>query len=222
MKLSSLLLIALLIAAQSVRASIYEKTPAQPDPSAQYIIYLHGAIIESMGRRPTHPRFGVYEYDQVLNALDNTGAHVISETRPKGTKVQEYAVHVVKQIKSLKAANIPSQNITVVGFSKGGMIALRSSHLMDDPNLNFVFLAACNPGNRKAGLKLSGRTLSIIETTDKIGTTCLPFKDTAKNGMVMDQVVINTGKMHGAFYQPDERWLTPLKAWMLKARDVTQ
>lgn len=179
-----------------------------------YVIYLHGAIIESMGRRPTHPRFGIYEYDQVLKSLEAEGRHVISEARPKGTKVDDYASHLAEQIQALLDDGVPAQNITVIGFSKGGMIALRTSDLMQEPALNFAFLAACNPRNRAAGLHISGRTLSIIETTDSIGTTCMPLQEAAKEGSSLTEITISTGKEHGAFYTPDPAWLMPLLAWM--------
>ena len=193
-----------------------QKTSAAPSPNDDYIIYLHGAIIESMGRRPTHPRFGVYEYDQVLSALKETGAIVISEQRPKGTKVRDYAPHVVEQVKALMADGISAANITVIGFSKGGNIALRTSHLMNERDLNFIFLAACNPRNRAAGLEISGRALSIVETTDRIGSTCLPLKDTAKKGAALEEVTITTGEEHGAFYRPNPAWLKPLMMWMTR------
>ena len=68
--------------------------PEHPNPAARYLIYLHGSIIQTQGRRPTHPDYGVYEYDEILDALAARGFQVISEARPAGTKVPAYAEKV--------------------------------------------------------------------------------------------------------------------------------
>lgn len=34
-----------------------------------HAFYLHGRIIEEQGRRPTHPEFGTYAYDEILRQL---------------------------------------------------------------------------------------------------------------------------------------------------------
>ena len=52
---------------------ILADVPAEIDPDARYLIYLHGAIIERAGVRPTHPQFGVYEYQQILEVFANRG-----------------------------------------------------------------------------------------------------------------------------------------------------
>ena len=48
--------------------SVGRDLPASVDPARRYVFYLHGRIIEEHGLRPRDPRFGVYEYEEILRA----------------------------------------------------------------------------------------------------------------------------------------------------------
>ncbi len=68
MPLRSLSLFLLLVAGLAAPSrgqdgAIRSQVPDSIDLNARYVFYLHGRIIEVQGRRPTHPEFGVYEYD---------------------------------------------------------------------------------------------------------------------------------------------------------------
>jgi hypothetical protein len=95
---------------------IFQDVPAEIDPDARYLFYLHGAIIERAGVRPTHPRFGVYEYRLILEVFANEGFVVISEARPAGTDGTAYAATVADQVRALLAADVPPE---VAGFQTG-------------------------------------------------------------------------------------------------------
>jgi predicted esterase len=110
--------------------SILSSAPEDPDVSATYIFYLHGQIIERAGRRPTHPQFGVYEYDEILRALSGSDRVVVSEQRAPDTDVAEYADSIAAEVSALIAKGVPAEQIAVVGFSKGGRIAIATSSLM--------------------------------------------------------------------------------------------
>ncbi|MEO1087219.1 MAG: hypothetical protein AAFY88_23540, partial [Acidobacteriota bacterium] len=103
-----------------------------------YVFYLHGRIIEDAGRRPEHPEYGIYEYDRVLEALAAPGIAVISEARPPATDVNAYASTVVSQVGELFAAGVAPEAVTIVGFSKGGSIALLTSHQLGHDDVGFV------------------------------------------------------------------------------------
>lgn len=66
-----------------------------------HVFYLHGRIIEEQGRRPTHPEFGTYEYDEILRQLGGEGRVVVSEARPGNTDPDAYAAKIEKQIEDL-------------------------------------------------------------------------------------------------------------------------
>ena len=106
---------------------IVADVPDTVDPAARYLFYLHGAIIERAGERPTHPVFGVYEYRKILETFADRGLIVISEARPAGTEAAEYAAKVAQQVRTLLAAGVPPDHVTVAGFSKGGGIAILAS-----------------------------------------------------------------------------------------------
>jgi len=87
---------------------------------AETIFYLHGRIVEEEGPRPVHERFGLYDYPAIVDALGANGALVVSEVRESGTKAHEYARTVVEDIEGMIANGTAPEDITVVGFSKGG------------------------------------------------------------------------------------------------------
>jgi acetyl esterase/lipase len=206
------------------RGSIETRVPAKPDPKARYLIYLHGRIIELKGPRPEDPRWGIYEYQQVLDALSRTGVVVISEQRAADTDVDRFAAHVVEQVTQLLAAGVPPEHVSVVGFSKGGGIAIRTSARLNNPGVNFVLLAACGDGDfSKSDLKLTGRTLSIYEESDDVGRSCASlFAKSGSSGGDRRELQLKIGGGHGAFYRPHDEWLSPLGNWITQPHPKTR
>lgn len=190
--------------------AILDRVPEHPDRSARYVIYLHGRIIEDKGPRPTHEQWGVYEYRKILETLAAAGT-VISEQRRPGTDMDQFAEHVVGQVRTLLAAGVPPEHITVVGFSKGGGIAIRTSARLKNEKVNFVFLAACS-GN--ADLDVHGRILSIYEASDDVGRSCAPLFAGSKSPGERKEIRIETGGGHGTFYRPRQEWTAPVLAWV--------
>jgi pimeloyl-ACP methyl ester carboxylesterase len=202
------------------RGSIHKSVPTTLDRSARYLFYLHGRIIEDKGPRPTDSRWGVYEYQQILEEIASDGVIVISEQRPPNTDMDRFAAHVVDQVDQLLRAGVPPEHVTVVGFSKGGSIAIRTSARLQNPRVNFVLLAACGDGDfSRSNLTLWGRTLSIYEASDEIGRSCAAlFSKSGATGERREmQVAIGGG--HGAFYRPHSEWLMPLRRWAASPRE---
>jgi hypothetical protein len=199
------------ILATLLGSGILATPPAKPDPAARYVFYLHGKIIEDAGRKPTHPRWGVYDYDAVLNALASAGRVVISEQRAPGTKVGVYARRVASEVEVLLAAGVPPDHITVVGFSKGGMIALQVSRRLKAP-VRYAFLASCS--KQSSDGKLHGRVLSIHEKSDTMMGSCSQAFERSPELLEHHELQIHIGGEHGAFYQPHAAWLAPLLAWI--------
>jgi hypothetical protein len=194
---------------------VLDRVPEKPNLAGRYVIYLHGRIIENEGRRPTSPAWGVYEYDQVLARLASEGATVISEQRKRDTDSDAFAVHVSDQVRQLLAAGVAAARVTVVGFSKGGDIATRVSSLLQNPQINFVFLAACGSGDFSASpLKVNGRMLSIVEASDETSRSCAQLF--AKPGVRGEhhEIEIRIGGSHGAFFRPNDAWIAPLLQWV--------
>jgi hypothetical protein len=179
----------------------------------RYVIYLHGRIIEDEGRRPTSPEFGTYEYDAILDSIRAAGFVVLSEERPPRTNSDSFATRVTRQVDSLIRLGVSPHAITVMGFSKGGWIAILASSRLDNPAVSFVFMGACGPWAFEPDLRVSGRLLSLYETSDSLGVACAPMFEHRKPGSVTHEIPLSLGLGHGTFYTPRPAWLTPAMNW---------
>jgi hypothetical protein len=182
---------------------------------AETIFYLHGRIVEDEGLRPVHERFGLYDYPAIVEALGANGATVVSEVRESGTKAHEYAQSVVARIEDMIATGAAPEDITVVGFSKGGSIAIFTSYFLGHPEVNFVFIAACADWISAAPqLTVNGNILSIYEESDALAGSCASLASRNENLSSYTEFSTSTGKEHGAFYLPLDGWVEPLLAWI--------
>jgi hypothetical protein len=208
-------LVGFCVAALAQELKIYDRIPITIDPSARYVVYLHGRIIEDEGPRPTHADWGVYEYRQILEALAAGGATVIAEQRPPMTDMDDFARHVAEQVRGLLRAGVNAERISIIGFSKGGGIAMRASALLENTVINFVFLAACGDGDfRGVDLRVWGRILSVYEASDEDGQSCAELFAKAGPTGNRSEVRIDVGKQHGAFFRPYKEWLAPVQRWI--------
>lgn len=212
MKVWVLLLLAAFVPAHA--AAIHTGVPGSPEPAKIHLIYLHGRIVENSGPRPTDPRYGLYDYPAILEALSSRGAVVISAQRPPGTDVNEYAGIVVAQVETLIDSGVQPDNIVVVGFSKGGGIATRASSFLRRPQVRFVLLAACPHGAPAPQTRLTGRVLSVYEASDSLAGSCGSLAEQPEPPRSFKEIRISTGKSHGAFYLPLPVWVDPVLDWV--------
>jgi hypothetical protein len=201
------------------QGAVLDRPPARIDAAARYVIYLHGRILEEKPRDPVDERFGIYAYDSILTALAASGAQVIAERRPAGTDFRAYGGQVAEQVRGLLAAGVPAERITVIGFSKGGGIAMIASALLANRRIGFVLLAPCGDWllNRD-DVNVRGRILSIYEASDELGTSCEPLFRQAGTPGEHREIRIATGAGHGAFFRPREEWVRPVLAWIAAGR----
>ncbi|MCD9187096.1 MAG: alpha/beta hydrolase [Pyrinomonadaceae bacterium] len=200
---------------QSSAPKIFAEVPENADVNAKYIFYLHGKIVEEEGEKAVSPEFGAYEYRKILDALAARGFVVISEVRPKDTDAVEYAAKIGKQINTLLERGVKPANITVVGGSKGGVIAHRISSDLKDKNLNFVLLAACGKGYlAQEKPDLYGRVLSVYDYKDNKGAqSCAEFFKASKNITESKEIELKLGTGHGIIFHPLSEWLDPTIEW---------
>lgn len=217
LRLLTLLALAAVLAgcAPSVhRGAVHAALPARISPGERYVIYLHGRIVEEQGVRPTDSVFGVYEYPQILETLADSGFQVISEARPRGTDYVAYAGRVAGQVERLLAAGVPAGRVTVVGFSKGGAIAVLASALLRDDRVNFVFMGICADWLfPREDVDVRGRILSLYEESDELGGSCAPLFARATGPVEHAELRLETGERHGAFYRVRPEWMRPVVAW---------
>jgi hypothetical protein len=196
--------------------------PAAIDKQAKYLFYMHGKIVEDEGRYASHPVYGPYQYDAIVDALAARGFVVISEVRDYVAK-GAYARKVAGQVKKLLAAGVAPANITVIGHSKGGFIAMLASAIIGNPDLNFVNMAGCGKGTRFGGSfrkfvakdasRLQGRILSLYDGSDEIAGSCRGAFEKAAGNVESKEIVFDTGKGHGLFYSPEKIWIDEVVRW---------
>ena len=218
-----LLLVSLLYQSQLITARspeviqkqgvILSDVPHKIDTEARYLFYLSGYIVEADNTRPVSPRFGVYEYEQILKTFEQSGFVVISEARKKDPEIERYAAKVAEQIRRLLKAGVLPQHITVVGASQGSWIAMLASTYLKNRQLNFVLIAACSAEDGFLQLvDLHGNILFISERTDLPGA-CQKFRADATGLGKYKEVMLNTGLAHGFLYRPMKEWIRPTLAW---------
>ncbi|HVG28231.1 MAG TPA: hypothetical protein VM864_00785 [Pyrinomonadaceae bacterium] len=192
---------------------ILSDVPRRVDPKARYLLYLHGYIVEAGNTRPVSPKFGVYEYEQILETFRRGGFVVISEARKKDPEIEPYAAKVAGQVRRLLEAGVPPQHITVVGASQGSWIAMLASTYLENRNINFVIIASCAADEGFLNLvNLHGKVLSIYEKTD-LSQSCSKYRADATGIGEWKEVEVNTGLKHGFLYRPLKEWTEPTIAW---------
>ena len=193
---------------------IFAEVPEVIDPDARHLFYLHGAIIERAGVRPTHPEYGVYEYRKILEVFAARGFVVISEARPAGTNGTAYAATVADKVRALIKGGVPPEHITVVGFSKGGGIAINASSILSEERLNFVFMGACGPWlDSRPEIVPRGRMLAIREASDNLVGSCEELFGRTTGDGEREELTLEIGGGHGVFYRPRPEWVDPAVEW---------
>jgi hypothetical protein len=187
-----------------------------------YLFYLHGRIVEDQGIHAFDSvnGYGAYQYEDILNTFRKAGFTVLSEVRQKNVNPLEYANKVVNQIDSLIRKGIKPNDITIVGASKGAIIAMFVSTYLKNKDVNFVFLAGCADEilQRFPAIEFCGNILSIYEESDdKGGLSCFKFKDRTTLTMPhYKEIELNTGLRHGFIYKPLPEWIGPAVKWANK------
>jgi len=201
-----------------ISGKVYHAMPQIIDPEARYLIFLHGDLLEEEGTDATHPDYGRYAYDEIIEGLLVPQTNVISVIRPPDTKIKRYAGKVVDQVEELMEAGVSPSHISVVGFSKGGNIAVLASAALENEALNFGLLGACGEFlDTVPESAMMGRVLSIYDTGDDSTGSCQALFDRSKHGLTASEVAITTEAGHAAFYTPDSAWLDPLRAWLMES-----
>jgi pimeloyl-ACP methyl ester carboxylesterase len=202
---------------------IHSDVPEAVDPARGHLFYLHGAWIEGGKLERTHPSHGRYEYQAIVQTLAKRGLAVISEARGAATDVEAYATKVATQVRRLLQEGVPPAQITVIGHSKGGSIALYASSELQEEKLNFVIMAGCGKQGTGFGLsfehflgeraaRMRGRLLSIYDASDRIAGSCQEAFE--KAGVAESaEVVLQTGRGHALFWSPRAVWIDEVVKW---------
>lgn len=182
----------------------------------KHIYYLHGRIIEIQGKNAVSEEFGKYEFDNIINALKVDNSEVIAEVRKGNVDYLEYANKVSTQIDSLINSGVKPKNITIIGASKGAIIASNISNINSNP-INYVFLGGNNDYQEEHNdWKFHGQVLCIYDDSDKIaGKSYDYWKNKSNFTTKFEQVKIGKNLDHGFLYKPYKEWIEPTKKWIL-------
>ena len=124
---------------------------------------------------------------------------------------------------------MPSSNITVAGFSKGGFIALLVASSLNDSAVQYVIMAGCGRGltpgpfqhflKTKRGSRLQGRILSLYAGSDLEAGSCRPAIDQVTGqGVAFGETRIRSSRGHGVFYVPLPQWINPVAVFALEGK----
>ena len=198
----------------NVQGSIINDLPLSVAPDADYLFFLHAKIVEDQGIHPTSPKYGVYEYEEILKTFKNKGFVVISEARSKDTAPEPYAAKLVGQINALLKAGVPPKKITILGASKGAVIAMLTSSRLKNKDVNFVIMSNCNDWvDRNFNIDLHGNILSIYDVNDEFGQSCQKFFDKATGTNRRHEIELKIGAGHGVLFKPLKEWVDPVIEW---------
>lgn len=193
---------------------LYTAFPKTIDTSAKYVFYSHGFIVEGSNPRPVHPRYGIYDFPAIKTALATGDFNLIAYHRPSGTNPNRFAKKLARDVKRLISGGVKPENITLLGFSRGGMITALASSKLAMPRINTIIMAICGGWIKsRPDVKLAGRVLSVYETSDRPGS-CKALIDQSPAVTSFTELAISTGKEHGAFFTPRKEWLEPVLRWI--------
>ena len=212
-------ILALLPISKGNAQGIFPGVPDKIDGKARYLFYLHGRIIEIKGIRPTSEKYGVYEYEKILEVLKGKGFIVISEARKGRINTGQYARKVVSQVGRLLQAGVPPSHITVVGASKGALIAMQVSTMLRNREVNFVFISGCSEAvYYKFDIDFCGNILSIYDEKDQLVGSCEKFFKNSTGINKHKEIRLKVGTGHGILYKPLKEWVGPVVKWAKKQK----
>lgn len=203
-----------LLSAQSFAGMLFDAFPTHINPDEKYVFYSHGYIVEGTNPRPEHAVWGIYDFPLITQTLAGAEGNLIAYHRPAQTDPFAAAQQLAQDVQQLIAAGVKPQNITLMGFSRGGAITIMAANELKLDNLKTVILAGC-AGLVKdtADLQLYGDVLSVFETSDQVGS-CEFLHQRSDQVRSFTEIAISTGKSHGAFYLPRPQWVTPVMRWI--------
>ena len=199
------------LSACSSSLGVISKLPEKVSESGKYIFLLHGVNEEKNAETE--------QYRMLINELSRTSATIITERRGN-TEPNLYAQKIKAEIQLLFKNGVRAEDITVVGYAKGAIIALSTSALIKHPKINYILLAGCSDQQiDRYGIPVTraqGRILSIIEVSASEFGTCAAML--SNNGYVeFKELKLDTGYGDRLFHTDREKliklWRNPIVEW---------
>lgn len=185
------------------------------EQNARHIIYLHGRIVELQGKAAFSEEYGKYELDSILAALASENTKVYCELRPGNTEVPAYAQKLSRMIDSMIHTGIAPEAISVIGASKGALIAATTSSINPQP-VNYVLMGGNNSTiEQQNDWHFHGRVLCIYDPSDTIaGKNYDYWKARSPEVKAFKQLELSEKLGHGFLHRPLPAWTVPALKWV--------
>ncbi|RLC22203.1 MAG: hypothetical protein DRH56_08905, partial [Deltaproteobacteria bacterium] len=109
---------------------------------------------------------------------------------------------------------VPDKHVTVVGFSKGGVIALLASRVVGRDQVNWIIQAGCGPWiERLPDFIPRGHILSQLDQADDVAQSCSSLFSRMPEGSIVREDTLELGSGHGAFYSINPEWFEGAVEW---------
>jgi len=189
-----------LFTASSFAGEIFDRFPETINPDEKYVFYSHGYG----GLSPT-----------IKKAISDPDYNLIVYERTPYTNPKNYSANLAAQINELISHGVKPENITLLGFSDGGVISILTSLKLKNDNINVIILAGC-AGIVKVdpSIEVYGHVYSIYDNEDVLAGSCQYLIDRSKHNKSFTELAINTGEGHTAFKMVLTDWIEPVKRWI--------
>ncbi|GJM05485.1 MAG: hypothetical protein DHS20C09_14760 [marine bacterium B5-7] len=196
-----------LFPAQIFAGEIFDDLPKNINPDEKYIFYSHGYS-------------GVGGTSEITTSLSDPAYNLIAYHRPVHTYPSQYSRFLASQVDALISEGVKPRNITLMGYSDGGVLSILTSSELANDEINVVILAGC-AGVIKVNpiIEVYGDVYSIYDNEDELAGSCQFLIDRSKHEKSFTELIINTGKGHGAFRTATDEWITPVKKWIKSIPD---
>ena len=203
-----IIIVLALIASSSVMGSSPTTT------GGEVVIFLHNAFFEKNKDGQAHKRFGPYDFEGIKAALRKDRTLIAPERGPDADP-QQAADALVANVKQMIESGRSADRIKVIGASKGAFIAQLASAKLEEPEMRWVLVGGCHTKRMSKGgfPAMTGRVLSIYDSSDQIAGPCAPYKPLTAKTSSFEEISISLGEGHGFQFSGNSAWITPALDW---------
>jgi S-formylglutathione hydrolase FrmB len=192
--------------------------PAKIDPAKNYLFYFQPGFVDRSGPVVATKAYGTYDMWEIIRGLQSRGFTVIAGLHEKDNYARTEATRIAPKVKQLLAAGVPSDHITLSGYSKGGVIALMAAEEVADARVNVVAMGICSTKFRPdevaeiAKIHFAGRIMVMHDSAEETNDVCkaLPSSLTRRE--------LTSGLGIGTYFSPRREWIDPLVEWATQKR----
>ena len=190
------------------------RAPPPVKPDSRWLWYLHGDVPEDQPAAAVRVGAAVDQYSRMQAMLGDSGFIVTYQLRKPNVDPEVYADSVAQQIRRRLAAGVPAANISVLGDSKGALIAMLVSSRLPDRDIRYIVIDGCGKSNlTRYPLQFHGDVLSIFETSDTLGGSCAVALRRSTDMGYKKELMLRTGLADANGRHPLAEWLEPAVHW---------